>query len=121
MASDILRIKVLLDFGGIYFDRDVYVIKSLNRFILYEMTAGIETDSEGKKLFGLQVQIANKNASFLHSYLETYKDYHPDKWFYNTGYLPMDKIIKKYPKLINLTSELGTNLYQVLPILYLQN
>ena len=120
-ASDILRINVLLDFGGIYLDRDVYVTKSLNRFRLYEMTAGIETDDKGKKLFGSQVQIANKNASFLLKYLETHKDYDPDQWYYNAGYLPMDKIIEKDAKLINLTSELGTNSYEVLPILYLQN
>ena len=41
-ASDILRNKILREFGGIYLDRDVYVVNSLNQFRSYEMTAGME-------------------------------------------------------------------------------
>ena len=41
-ASDVLRNRVLLEFGGIYLDRDVYVVKSLDKFRRYEMAVGLE-------------------------------------------------------------------------------
>lgn len=120
-ASDILRNQILLQLGGIYLDRDVYVVKSLDKFRSYEMTAGIEQNYYKKKLFGNMIQIANKNARFLRKYYQSYQNYDPNQWYYNAGYLPTE-IIKEDPKSINLIeSELGTNSYEVLPILYLQN
>ena len=121
-ASDILRNKILREFGGIYLDRDVYVVNSLDQFRSYEMTAGVEQDYYGKQSFATMIQIANKNARFLLKYYQSYKDYRPNQWYYNAGYLPM-KIIEEDPKSINFitNNSLGTNSYDVLPILYLQN
>lgn len=39
-ASDIARIQVMMQFGGIYLDQDVIVIKSLEKFRHFEMTIG---------------------------------------------------------------------------------
>ena len=52
-ASDVSRLQVLQEFGGIYLDRDVYVIKPFNEFFKYEMTI----DFESQNTLGSQVLI----------------------------------------------------------------
>src|SRR5581483_10721438 len=37
-ASDIARARILMEYGGIYLDRDVYLVKSLDKFRKFEMT-----------------------------------------------------------------------------------
>ena len=116
-ASDVLRNRVLLEFGGIYLDRDVYVVKSLNKFRRYEMVAGLEYNN-----FGNQIQIANKNARFLKLYLLTYKLYKSNEWYYNAGILPMKMIVNNYPHLIHLVKEkFGLNYNTVFQLLYIDN
>lgn len=39
-ASDIARLAVLLEYGGIFLDNDVYIVKSLDRFRRFEMSIG---------------------------------------------------------------------------------
>ena len=52
-ASDIMRLQVLREFGGIYLDRDVYVIHPLNEFFKYDMTL----DFDKPNILGNQVLI----------------------------------------------------------------
>jgi mannosyltransferase OCH1-like enzyme len=33
----VLRIEVLINYGGIYLDNDVYVVQSLEKFLKFEM------------------------------------------------------------------------------------
>ena len=47
-SSDITRVRVLMEFGGIYLDRDVYVVQSLDVFRKYEMT--LNWDPNGSKV-----------------------------------------------------------------------
>ena len=44
-AGDVTRIRILMEFGGIFVDNDSYIIKSLDVFRRYEMTIGI-TDGD---------------------------------------------------------------------------
>lgn len=39
-ASDVARIQVLMECGGIYIDADTLVLRSLNRFRHFEMAVG---------------------------------------------------------------------------------
>jgi len=96
-ASDITRIRVLMEFGGIYLDRDVYVVKSLNKFRKYEMTLNWD---EGQDL-GSQVMIAHKDARFLKLYIDSYHNYDPTQWYYNGGELPTRTILFKNPELVH--------------------
>jgi hypothetical protein len=61
-ASDVTRIRILMDYGGIFLDNDFYVVQNLNKFRKFEMALGMEED---KPCIGTQVLIANKNARFL--------------------------------------------------------
>ncbi|CAG2103018.1 unnamed protein product [Medioppia subpectinata] len=96
-AADVTRIQVLREFGGVYLDRDVYVIKSFNPFYKYEMTI----DFENEKLLCNQILIAHKNARFLSQYYETYREYNPSEWYYNAGERPVLEVINKQPHLIH--------------------
>jgi hypothetical protein len=75
-GSDILRIKVLMKYGGIYLDNDVYVVQNLDKYRKFEMTLGWPKNES----LGTMVLIANKNSKFLRLWLESYHDYKADKW-----------------------------------------
>ena len=79
-GSDLTRIRVLLEFGGVYLDRDVYVVKALNEFFKYDFTLDFQKPYQE---LGTQVLIARKNAKALHLWLETYRSYDPNDWYYN--------------------------------------
>lgn len=77
-SADILRIQVMKDFGGVYLDRDVYVVNPLHKYFDKELT--IDFQSNGTVL-GSQVIIGHKNARFLHLYLKSYKFYDQNEWY----------------------------------------
>ena len=96
-SADITRLRVLSQFGGIYLDNDVYVVKSLDVFRKFEMTLNWD---EGQYL-GNQVLIAHRNSRFLHRYINSYVDYDAEKWYYNAGDWPTISILYKYPELVH--------------------
>ena len=59
-----------MNYGGIYFDNDVYVVKPLHEFRKYEMTVSWDGDDLG---IGIQVYIANRNARFLKAVYDSYR------------------------------------------------
>lgn len=63
---------VLMNFGGIYVDNDVYVVNSLDKYRNYEMTLSWDSD---ELFIGSQVLIANRNARFLKAYFDSYRQY----------------------------------------------
>lgn len=101
-AGDITRIRVLMQYGGIFLDNDSYVVRSLDVFRKYEMTIGI-TDRD---YLGTQVLIAHKDARFLKLWLESYKVYHPDDWYMNAGEKPMREILAYRPELVHTVKTL---------------
>ena len=60
--SDIWRLQVLMNYGGIYFDNDVYVVNSLHKYRKYEM---VVSWSDKNDALGVQVLIAHRNARLL--------------------------------------------------------
>lgn len=53
--SDIWRLQLLMEYGGIYLDGDVYVVNSLDKYRRYETVVSwdqpFKTRGLGKKLF----------------------------------------------------------------------
>jgi mannosyltransferase OCH1-like enzyme len=68
--SDIFRLLVLMNYGGIYLDNDVYVVNPLNKYLKYEMAVSWDSDDDG---IGNQVIIAHKNARFLKTHFDSYR------------------------------------------------
>ncbi|XP_054164708.1 uncharacterized protein LOC128962359 [Oppia nitens] len=95
-ASDITRIKVLIEFGGIYLDRDVYVVKSLDVFRKYEMTLNWDLN----QYLAIQTIIAHKNARFLKLILNSFHNYNSNQWYF-IGEYPTKTYLWKQPELIH--------------------
>lgn len=61
-----------MHYGGIYFDKDVYVVQSLKKYFYYEMVVSWDKPFSEKGI-GSQVMIANRNARLLKSYYDQYR------------------------------------------------
>jgi len=96
-SADVARIKILIKFGGIFLDEDVFVIKNLNSFRHFEFVVGWP---QGQNM-GNQVLVAHKDARFLRYYLDSYKEYRPSMWYYNAGESPTQNILEKQPGLVH--------------------
>ena len=68
--GDVVRLMILMTYGGIYLDNDVYVVNSLDKYRKYEMTLGLEQIG---KVIGNQVIIANQHARFLKTFYDSYR------------------------------------------------
>jgi alpha-N-acetylglucosamine transferase len=110
-----------MEFGGIYLDRDVIVIKSLDPLRKFEMTLDYQF-YKTYKVMGSQVQIAHKRARFLRLFLQTYKKYNGYQWYWNAGEYPTQRIINKYPHLVHsMHREFGLSWSSTCSLLYLEN
>lgn len=97
-ASDVVRLEILMLFGGIYIDNDVLVLKSLDKYRDFEMCIG--WDPHSSQLLGNQVLVGHKNARFLSLWLNSYYMYDPNEWYYNAGALP-SRVLSAHPQLIH--------------------
>jgi len=103
-SADVARIKILMEYGGIVLDQDVFVVRNLNRFRHFEVAIGWP---KGQNI-GTQVIVAHKDARFLPQYLALYQDYKPNLWYYNAGEAPTSLILNKNPGLVHrVTTEFG--------------
>jgi hypothetical protein len=116
-SADITRIKVLLEFGGIYLDQDVFVVKSLDIYRKYEMTLGWDLGL----VFSNAIFIAHKNSRFLKLYFDSYHNYDSTQWTYNSQRLPTETILNKRPELIHrVIDKFGTEGTIFCPKLFIQ-
>ena len=75
---------LLMHFGGIYLDNDVYLVNSLDRFRQFEMSLGL--GNRERHTIGSQVLVAHKNARLLRAWFDTYRaDYRQEEWYTNAG------------------------------------
>lgn len=101
-ASDFIRILTLIQFGGIYLDNDMFVIKSLRHFLHFEMTVAWPDEGRaGNQFLGNQIFIAHKDARFLKLLRNSYQDYDPKQWYFNGGELPTKSILALRPDLVH--------------------
>ncbi|XP_075212725.1 uncharacterized protein LOC142319382 [Lycorma delicatula] len=101
-STDVARIHVLMNYGGIYLDTDVLILKRLNEFFKFEMVVGWPPNEN----IGTQILIAKKDAQFLKLWLNGYHRYRPRAWYYNAGQYPTEQILEKNPKLIHRVPKL---------------
>ena len=76
-VTDYVRLKVLCQYGGIYMDTDVEVIKPLDSFLVHRAFSGFENEKE----IPTGIMAAEKNFPMFQKLLEFYDDaqfYNPD-------------------------------------------
>jgi len=94
--ADVLRLLILKKYGGIYLDNDIYVINNLDKYRRFEFTLGWP-DGEW---IGNMLLMGHKDARFITQFIDTYKNYRPDVWYYNGGEKPVREILWRYPNLV---------------------
>ncbi|XP_054166182.1 uncharacterized protein LOC128963694 [Oppia nitens] len=117
-SADYTRVNVLIEYGGIYLDTDVYVVNSLDEYRNNDMTLDFEANDE---FIGSQTLIARKNATFMRLWLETYRNYQYNCWMCNSAHFPT-QIVKRRPDLVQRTAAdaFGCNINVVCPLLFLR-
>lgn len=95
--ADILRLRILAEYGGIYLDTDQMLFSSLDKFRNKECTMGMAADG----YFGSALIVAVKNSAFIKKWMDSYSDYKPNLWGENSVIMAT-KIAKKNPNLIHV-------------------
>lgn len=82
--ADIIRLRALLKFGGIYLDLDMISLVSFDHLLNYDFVMGKERD------IGLcnGVIIASKESKFLKIWYNAYKTFNDSDWNYHSVILP---------------------------------
>ncbi|XP_065305706.2 uncharacterized protein [Dermacentor albipictus] len=112
-STDVLRLKALMHYGGFYFDRDVFVVQSLRRFLRFEASVGFGSrDSMGNNLM-----FFHNNSRFVRLCLDSYRQLNDSRWNYNAGELPTKVLLERHPHLVHRMHyglETGLNMLGVL-------
>ena len=96
--SNVDRLKVLSEYGGIYLDLDVLVTKSFDDLRRYVCTVGLEVET---KACG-SIIVCSNTSFFLYMWMNAYlDDYRIEEWAYNTGKVPFN-LARRYPHLVNM-------------------
>ncbi|BCS21866.1 putative glycosyl transferase [Aspergillus puulaauensis] len=86
--ADVLRLDILWQEGGIYLDTDVIALQSFDT--LRHNERGVLLGHEGGDRHGLcnAVIVARQDASFIHRWIESYRDFSAAQWNYHSVVLP---------------------------------
>jgi mannosyltransferase OCH1-like enzyme len=98
--SDIIRLQVLLENGGIYLDLDVLVLRPFDALLPYDTTMGLENE------YGLcnGIIISKRNSTFLRLWWEEYKTFNDQQWSVHSVLLPFI-LAKAYPWMIHVEAK----------------
>jgi hypothetical protein len=70
--SDVLRLLILMNYGGIYLDNDMFVINSLDKYRKFECALSWDEPKETSPL-GNQIFVCHKHARFLKAVFDSYR------------------------------------------------
>ncbi|KAH7939335.1 hypothetical protein HPB52_011166 [Rhipicephalus sanguineus] len=96
-STDVVRLRALLRYGGIYVDHDVFVVQSLRRYLRYESTISCPPGG----VFGNMLMMFHKNSRFLRLYYNSYNAFNDSIWYYNAGDLPTVALVVPHTHLVN--------------------
>ncbi|CAG8743490.1 23985_t:CDS:2 [Cetraspora pellucida] len=82
--SDIIRMEVLRDSGGIYLDLDIIALQPFDDLLYDDFTMGLE----GEQGLCDAVIISRPFAPFLTRWIQQYKDFNDNHWNYHSVQLP---------------------------------
>ena len=95
--TDVLRITLVLRYGGIYIDLDVIALKSWDQLLFYDTTLG----AENPNLLGSGVILSVKGAKFMKLWYDSYRAFNDRLWNFNCCRVPM-LIATRYPELLHI-------------------
>ena len=112
--TDVVRLKVMVDEGGIYMDTDVEVLKSLDELLEYNAVSGFENDTQ----FPTGLMACEKGNPMFKEFLEDYEGAHfileDGSFDLTTNVVRMMRIGTKYGVKFNNTKQ-TINGFTILP------
>lgn len=87
-VSDVCRLHALYNYGGVYLDTDVELLRSFDSFLKYESFVGTETWLVGTGVIG-----SEPNTKWIRSFLDFYSHTHFINMFGHTVRTPNTKIL----------------------------
>ncbi len=103
-ATDVLRIKLAIEEGGIFVDEDTFIVRPLEDTLMRRHN--VILGRKRGEFLGTQYLALKPNSSFARLWLASYKDYRPTMWYYNAGEKPTVDILDKCPNLVHVEEEL---------------
>ena len=98
--SDVARLEIMIQYGGIYLDFDAIVVRSLEPLLKHEITLGREKETR----VGNGVIIAKPNALFLRIWYSRYKTFDDSLWSNHSTILAA-KLSNEYPNLVHIETK----------------
>jgi len=114
--ADILRMRIMMEEGGIYLDSDVIALKSFRELRNFSLVMGQE-DSNG---LCNAVMLGRANTTFIQRWWNEYKHFDPEKqWAYHSVMLPK-QLQSQYPDEVTVLSQSAffTPLWTQLTVMY---
>ncbi|XP_077991636.1 uncharacterized protein LOC144445868 [Glandiceps talaboti] len=71
-SADVARLQILMEWGGVYFDTDIFVLAPLEPLRYYDYVVG----RPSKNVLNNGVILASKKSKFLDIFYQSYKQYH---------------------------------------------
>jgi len=111
--ADIVRLKKLIERGGIYLDIDTICLKSFNDLLDNDFVMGVQNNSDGTGAYGLcnAVMLSSPNSIFGTKWFDTYRTFRShgrdENWDEHSVLMPL-KLSKEFPEHITI---LGTNTF----------
>lgn len=100
-AADVLRLRLLLEHGGIYFDTDTLILRPISDLPDDKVVMGREAKQDGTVLGLCNAFIAApQGAPFLATWLERYRDFDAGDWSAHSVRLPLE-LAELLPDLIH--------------------
>ncbi|XP_067946235.1 uncharacterized protein [Watersipora subatra] len=102
-GSDLARIQILREHGGIYLDNDCIVINEFERERKHHC---VVSKSSEERHMGNMFMMATTDCVFMQLYEELYRlDYQRHIWYYNGGELPQYALLDQYPGIAFMADE----------------
>ena len=102
-VTDIIRLRTLMKYGGIYIDGDIIPLRSFDKFIYHskDMTLGTEKEWNIRSHAPPAVMIGHRKNPFLDRWIQGYKNFNDRNWAESSVLQPA-RLAKKYPEELNL-------------------
>jgi len=98
--ADVVRLEVLMKYGGIYLDMDVICINSFKPLLQEVFVMG----EQPRRGLGNSVMLARRESEFLRIWYESYRDFDGNRYDHHSIAIP-HTLAQRYPSLIHVLDE----------------
>jgi Glycosyltransferase sugar-binding region containing DXD motif len=104
-AADLLRLRILVEQGGIYFDLDTMVIRRVDDLPVDRVVMGLEVHRDGAPIGLCNAFIAAPPGSaFLRAWLDSYSDFDAGDWNKHSVRRPFE-LVQQFPALVHVAPQ----------------